>query len=190
MLKALEGDNRAKALTLVVTALTGLGLASLLFGPGQSNGAAASGATASAAALTTADISKIQAVGYLLSTKAGTQVQVVRASGSDVWASLFPDVNIGPDTNVVESHDMLVVRATTDVPQSSRDQVPGSAPVTIAVVSLVIDATTGRVIETITAPAGVATPVDDISVLGQVSYVSLTNVAAPTAPEASAPTSA
>jgi hypothetical protein len=104
---------------------------------------------------------------------------VVKAKGVDVWSKFFPGATIGPDTDMVKSHDLIVVRSTTDVPQDSRHVAPGSTPLHIVAVTLVIDSTNGFVIEVTTATA--ADPfADDNSVFGPVSDVPLANVDRPT----------
>lgn len=129
--------------------------------------------------LRSSDIAKIQAAGYLLATKAQTRVQAIRAKGSDVWAEYFPDVTVGPDTDTIKSHDLIVVRSTSNVPQNLRHYSPGTSDTPTAMVSLVIDSVTGQIVETTTAPANNIST-EDNSIFGPPQDVTLSSVTPPT----------
>lgn len=126
------------------------------------------------------DVQLVQSYGYLLTTTVGAHVQVVHVAGDKVWAAFFPGVELGSDTEVVKSHAMIVVRSTTDVPQT-RHAAPGSEPTKIAVVGLVIDSVTGLIVERMSAPASAVDKADDLTKLGEPSDVVVENVDPPKA---------
>jgi hypothetical protein len=165
--------NRGKALLLTGAgfALT-LGLLNL-----AARACSAPPPAPAALGLRSADVAKVRAAAYLLSTRPGARVSAVRARGSAVWARFFPEVT-GPDVDAVRSHDLLVVRSTDSVPQDLRRTRAGDPYVATAVVSVVIDATTGRVVEITTAPAD-RLGADDNAVFGAPAPVILTDVAPP-----------
>jgi hypothetical protein len=102
--------------------------------------------------VTAADIAEVQAVGWMLTTRAGARVQVVHVPGEAVLSTYLAEVR-SVDTDGYKSHDMLVVRST-DKPAQIGGRRPRDPNVPNSVVSLVIDATNGRVLNTGLAPAG------------------------------------
>ncbi|HET7741146.1 MAG TPA: hypothetical protein VFL67_10895 [Mycobacterium sp.] len=87
----------------------------------------------------------------MLSTTDGASVSVVKAPGTSVWRTLFPNDSLGPDTETIESHDLLVVLSNDSVPQGLRRTRPGDEPLVIDTVQLVIDSTDGKLIATTTS---------------------------------------
>jgi len=129
--------------------------------------------------ISASDQARVQAVGYLLSTRIGAHVKVSRASGSEVWGKLFPDVTVGPETEVITSHDLLVIESTEAVPQSGYHQGPATQPVTVGRVSIVVDTTNGRVLERTFVPTGDMHTASALAGFPTVSDVTLVDVAPP-----------
>jgi len=110
-------------------------------------------AGAALGSLTAADLVTIGRSAGMLSTRRGAHVQAFKAPGRVVWARFNPDVH-DIDTDEYLAHDLIVVRSTDHVPDSfgRSGGVPGPSPastpvaVTVAV-SLILDASTGRVVE-------------------------------------------
>jgi hypothetical protein len=88
----------------------------------------------------------------MLSTRPHAHVQAFKAPGRVVWARFNPDVH-NIDTDEYLAHDLIVVRSTDDVPDLF-----GGGPVETSsgaahrakdvAVSLILDASNGRVVET------------------------------------------
>lgn len=104
-------------------------------------------------ALSSQDIATVQSFGPMLSNSHGVSVSVVKAPGATVWSDYFPTDSVGPETETIKGHDLLVVVSQVDVPQGLRHTRPGDTPVVISTVRLVIDATDGRLIATTTSTA-------------------------------------
>ena len=114
----------------------------------ESGGSSAIGAQS----LTQEDVDLVRSFGAYLSTKSGAHVAAIRVPGSEVWAKYFPGLWVGPETETLKTHEMIVVRAVGSVPQNLRRDPPGTTPTLTAMVSLIIDETDGRLVTTTTAP--------------------------------------
>jgi hypothetical protein len=112
-----------------------------------------------AAGLDASDAALVDAIGARIATKAGTPVRVVRAIGAAAWNALSPDVDNGPSTSQSKHHPALVVSGTANLNSDSRLGDPEDPrPVEDGEIIVVIDATTGAIVETIHIPAGSANP--------------------------------
>jgi hypothetical protein len=120
------------------------------------------------------DVATVRSYGQMLSTDHGASVSVVRAPGAAVWNALFPRDWVGPDTDTIKTHDLLVVVSHGDVPQGLRRVRPGDKPVAIDAVRLVIDTTDGRLLVTSTSAVGQASSYDTTAAqLGTVNHVTV-----------------
>jgi predicted RNA binding protein YcfA (HicA-like mRNA interferase family) len=170
----LRAGRQALTIWVVLLAILALVLVYLLWPPAPADKAGLGGSTP----VSERDIQLVQDYGYLLTTTRGTHVEVVHASGVKVWAAFFPGVELGSETETIKSHDMVVVRSTSSVPQSQH-QAPGSVPTKVAVVGLVIDSVTGLIVERMNAPAASVDHADDITVLGTPTDVIVENIDPP-----------
>lgn len=103
---------------------------------------------ADAARLDATEVAEVDAVGAMMATKPGTPVEVVRIPGEAAWNALSPDVDNGAQTAEFKSHEAFVVICTTNVKGDGRLGNPADRhPVAVGEIILLIDATTGGVIE-------------------------------------------
>jgi hypothetical protein len=124
--------------------------------------------------LSAADINLVNAEGSALATKAGSVVSVVRAPGITVWNAVSPGVTTIDTTSDVMSHDFLLVTCTDNVVQAGYHGAPGSKVPVIGEIQMVIDETTGHVLETTRVPQGMTnTFAAGVSELGTPTAVTL-----------------
>jgi hypothetical protein len=127
--------------------------------------------------LSSADVAKVQKIGFLLSTQPGTKVKAAKGRGRDVWVKFNPDVkNI--DTDSVLDRELIVVRSAANVPQGLDDPMPGTTTPKMVAVSVILDATDGRVLE-ISGEAAGARGTRDPADLGAMADVVLNDVTPP-----------
>jgi hypothetical protein len=122
---------------------------------GVSSRAAAGGAPAGT--LSIDDLRLIERFAYMWRAPTCTHVTAIKAPGATVWGRFNADIR-DSDTPGYLPHDMIVVRAVYDVPQHDlAESVPYGSPGTLEKVkSVILDAVTGRVLET--SGSGSVTP--------------------------------
>lgn len=127
-------------------------------------------------ALSSVDIKMVNAEGSALATKAGSVVSVVRGAGTAIWNAVSPDVTTLDTTPEVLAHDFLLVTCTDNVVQAGYRAAPGAKVPVIGAIQMVIDETTGQVLETTRIPKGMTNsfaPADAVAQLGTSTVVAL-----------------
>lgn len=95
-------------------------------GVGASGSPSAQASSTSLGTLTSGDVALIRANRTLLSTSPYASVTAIRAPGEQVFATVLQDMGFGSRTPTLRTHELLVVRSDTDVPQSTQHSSYGS----------------------------------------------------------------
>ena len=129
-------------------------------------------------ALSSADINMVDAAGSALATTPGSVVSVVRGPGTAIWNAVSPDVTTLDTTPEVMAHDFLLVTCTDNVAQAGYKGAPGAKVPVIGEIQMVIDETTGHVLETTRITKGMTNSFAPAGALAQLGTPTIVKVSA------------